>query len=624
MRRPSVCLLTAGLCIQPCIAEILDTSEDQLEEITVTAHRIETRSLLPVEILGSEEIEQRVSLIGPDVLVPMTSLSLSRAGAFGSQAQIRVRGAEANHLQVLVDGIEVNDPATGSEFAFAHLDLAGIGRVEFLPGAQSALWGSDALAGVLQLLSSQETGLRGLDVAGGSNSERLGRVEFGDVLSQGRYRLTVSHYATQGTNTSLEGDEDDGYEHDSVHFSVRVHKNNKGLSLVMRRVDALSEYDPTGFPTYLPTDGDNESSVTFQAAKIAVDDTFLDGRWKQVLELKHLDTRTLTDANGSRISRFEGTRNTLTSISHLTLSPHHRLTGLIEYEDEGFKQAAAASVFGDPNYAASVSTRSAALEHLGNWGRLSTSLSARFDAHSDFEHITSYRASLRYPVRPDLSIFASLGTGTKNPSFIERFGYTPDSFIGNPNLRPEYSRHASFGLDWSGAGSVRVHFALFQETLKDEINGFAWNGMGFTAVNLDEQSERQGMELQVNTEVAGAVLRGSYTFVDSKSPDGTTEVRRPRHQGHLSLRRSLFTEKLDLLLGARLNGENLDLDFSTGQQREVDLPGRELMYFTARYALTEKVGLYLKLENLLDDHGQEVYGYAPAGRSASFGVQVRW
>ncbi len=236
MYHPRICLIAAALCTQPCYGEVSDTSNDQLEEITVTAHRIETQSILPVQSLSEEEIEQRASLIGPDVLAPMTSLAVSRAGAFGSQAQIRVRGAEANHLQVLIDGIEVNDPATGSEFAFAHFDLAGIGRLEFLPGAQSALWGSDALAGVLQLLSRQESNLRGLEVAGGSNSEQLGRIEIGDALPHAEYHVTVSHYTTQGTNTSLEGDEDDGYEHDSVHFSGRIHTKNKGLSLVLRRV----------------------------------------------------------------------------------------------------------------------------------------------------------------------------------------------------------------------------------------------------------------------------------------------------------------------------------------------------------------------------------------------------
>lgn len=624
MYRPRVCLIAAALCLQPCFGEILDPSEDELEEVTVTAHRIETRSVLPVESLSKYDIEARVSLIGADVLAPLASLAPSCAGAFGSQAQIRVRGAEANHLQVLVDGIEVNDPATGSEFAFAHLDLAGIGRVEFLPGAQSAVWGSDALAGVLQLLSRQEPDLRRLELAGGSNSERLGRIELGNVFTQGRYRLTASHYDTQGTNAALEGDEDDGYEHDSVHFSGRIHAENKGLSLVLRRVDALSEFDPTGFPTYLPVDGDSESSVKFQAAKIAVDGSFLEDRWKQAFELKHLDTRTLTDANGDRISRFEGTRNTLSLISHITLSAQHRLTGLLEYEAEGFRQAAAASFFGDPNYAAKVSTKSAALEHLANWGRLSTSLSARFDSHSDFEKITSFRAGLRYRVAPRLSIFANLGTGTKNPSFIERFGYTPGSFIGNPKLRPEYNRHRSVGVDWCAGKAACVHLALFQDKLKDEINGFAWSGVGFTAINLDGTSERQGLELRTNAEFAETMFTGAYMFVDSNAPDGATEVRRPRHQGHLSLRRSFLEGKLDLLLGARLSGESLDLEFSTGERRAVHLRQRELVYLTARYTLTQSILLYLRVENMLDDDGQEIYGYAPPGRRASLGVQLSW
>ena len=81
--------------------------------------------------------------------------------------------------------------------------------------------------------------------------------------------------------------------------------------------------------------------------------------------------------------------------------------------------------------------------------------------------------------------------------------------MGNPNLRPEYNRHASLGLNWCSEGSVCVLFALFQDELRDEINGFAWNGMGFTAVNLNGESDRQGMEIQLDAEIAGTTLRGA-------------------------------------------------------------------------------------------------------------------
>lgn len=619
MHKTRIVLAVAWLFTPVCFAE----ESGDLEELTVTAHRIETQSVLPVETFTREAIKARASPIGPGILMPLTGLSISRAGAFGAQTQVRVRGAEANHLQVVIDGIEVNDPATGSEFAFAHLDLAGIGRIEFLPGAQSALWGSDALAGVLHLLSRPQAS-RAAEIWAGSNRERFAKLEFGNEYAAGNYQLTLSDYFTDGTNISAQGSERDGYEHTSAHLSGRVQGERMGVSMVFRHTNALSEFDPTGFPTYLPVDGDNQSSVQLQAGKIALDARLLDGRLQQVLELKGLRTRTLTDVEGSRISRFQGSRDTLVSLSHLRVASGQKLTALIEYERESFEQAAEANFFGDPNYAERISTRSMGIEYLATLGRFSSALSARLDHHSAFENIASYRMAARIAVRTYLSVFASIGTGTKNPTFIERFGYTPDSFIGNPALRPEYNRQLNLGLDWRADDRLDLRFSLFHDRLKDEINGFAWAGGGFTAVNLEGNSERRGLEMSLKIDLAATGLAASYSYVDSEAPDGSREVRRPQHQGYVSIARRLLENRLELHLGARFQGKSLDLDFSTGRERLVDLAKRELVHLTASYRLSGALVVVLRIENALDDLGQEIYGFAPPGRSYSIGLRASW
>ena len=630
MHRQLFGLLTICAYSLPCAAQQTPSEEDshhqngQLEEITVTAHRIAAPSILPVETLSVEDLTTAGSLIGPDALISLTSLAVAHSGAFGSQAQVRARGAEANHIQVLVDGIEFNDPATGSEFPFAHLDLAGVDRVEFLPGAQSALWGSDALAGVLNLLSAPTDDLSELELLAGSHGERLGRIDLGDTLLAGHYRLTLTDYATDGTNTALQGDEEDGYEHTSGHLNARLEAGDLGMNLVLRHLNASSEFDPTGFPTYLPTDGDNVTDVEMTAGKIGVDGTLFDGSLTQTLELKGLASTTATDSENLRVSRFEGERSGVTSISHWQIAEGHALTGLLEYEQEGFRQRAAASIFGDPNYDESVNTRSAALEYIARGSRLSGSLSVRRDLHSEFEDISSYRAAVRLVLGARLALFASHGTGTKNPSFIERFGYTPDSFVGNPNLRPEFNRHVSLGLDWRTGEVLSLRLSAFQDELEDEINGFAWTGAGFTAENLDGTSDRKGVEVQARLVLNGTRFKASYTLVDSNAPDGEAEVRRPRHQGFIALSRHLLAGKLMLSAVARLTSGHLDLDFSTGQQRRLHLPSRQLVHLSARYQLTDRLEAHLRLANLLDDDSQEVYGYATPGRTASIGVRLRW
>lgn len=598
-----------------------NTDDTRIEEITVTAHRTPILAVPTVEVIAEQALEQRGRSVGPDVLATLPGLAISRNGAFGSQAQIRVRGAEANHLQVLVDGIEVNDPAIGSEYNFGNLNLTGIERIEYAPGAQSSLWGSDAVAGVLNLVSTPSRQRRELAVTSGSFNTWQAQATFADRTENGYYSIAGSFYDTHGTNNSLTGSEEDGFRSTNLHFTHGASLEHFSTELVLRFGDSKFDTDPAPFPISVPIDGDNRTDHTQWAAKVAVTAN-RDGKlWQPSLVLTFLDTENDNRVDGNLTDTVNGRRLRLSFKNHWQVSERQLWTAILEREEEKFDQTGTPSFFGDPNQSQDGTTDSLSVEHVGTWGKLRTAISARFDSNDDFEDAYSYRLAARYSIQPNLEAFAAIGTGIKNPSFYERFGFTPGNFAGNPDLDPEENQHTSIGIAF--ATSVhQLQLTLFKDVLKDEINGFVFTTTPgvFTASNLDDDSDRQGAELQASTQLGGFDISAGYTYLDAEDPNGQVELRRPEHSGHLQIGRQFAGERGYLQVGSIFTGEQVDTDFRTFSPVTLDNYNR--VHLNASYAATDKLTFKARLENALDDETEDVFMFRPPKRAVYFTVQA--
>ena len=193
-----------------------DESVQQLETMVVTAHRIPTSDpVLPVTIVRYENH----SPVGVEVLRRLPNFAISQSGNKGGLTQVRVRGSEANHTMMLIDGVEANDPATGSEYNFAHFLPYASSHIEFLAGAQSAIWGSGALAGVINLSTEPVDRIRTLGVEAGSFDTRIATLQIADRREHYYYNAAILDYTTDGTNNARVGGEKDGYDHLSWHLS---------------------------------------------------------------------------------------------------------------------------------------------------------------------------------------------------------------------------------------------------------------------------------------------------------------------------------------------------------------------------------------------------------------------
>ncbi len=596
-----------------------------LPELVVTASRVP----LPAEEIGSaatvisrREIEDSRVRIASDILRRAPGVAVSRSGGPGAQTYVRIRGAEANHVQVRIDGIEVGDPMDGNAFNFAHLPAAGIDRVTVLRGPQSALYGSDALAGTIDVRSRRGAGPLAIDgfAEGGSFGTATAGAWLGAGGERGDYALAATSYRTDGFDVSGAGGDADGYRNISASFVGALRPDEAiEIETVLRHIRADVSFDP----------GDNESDERFLYGRLGATLRLLDGMFEQRVEAGLADAARTYYGAGRRTGRYDGKRVTLGAQSHVFLETRapvpaeHRLIAAYERERADFdwdsssvpvrRSAAEDSVIGE--------------YRLGLDDRLFLAGAVRRDDDDDFADTTTWRATAALLV-PDLAarFHASYGTGITNPTVFERFGFIPDSFAGNPNLRPETSRGYDFGVE---AELVRdrltVDLTWFAATLKDEIAMTFADGKS-SVENDDGESKRSGFELSITGRPSETLsVAGSYTYTRSRNADGSREVRRPRHSASLNATRSLLGGRAKLDLGVIYSGGRQDEHFPppTYGPIRVRLKPYILLGIVGSYRIDDRVELFGRVENALDRDYEDVFSYATPGIAGYLGLRVR-
>ncbi len=624
-----------------CASVVHAQAAREPENLVVTA----SRTPVPAEQVGSvvtvidrEALDHRQTLIVSDVLREVPGVAVSRGGPLGAQTQVRVRGAEANHLLVMIDGVEANDPAANDEFSFENLTAFDVQRIEIVRGPQTALWGSDALAGVVNVVTREPTEpLTGRAfLEGGGNATTTGGAFVGWLGESGSLALSASHLATDGENIAREGNEDDGYRNTTATLKGSYRTGAAStLALFARHTDARRDFDGVDFEgTGLPADADLYSDVVVDYLRLAARFQ-APGSLDSELRATWLGSDTENFTAGFEDSENEAEKYGVYYQASLPLRADlDRLTVALEHEREKFRQRGVASPFGDPNQDQELDNTGAVLEYLANpTPKLALSGSVRHDDNSDFENATTYRLSAAYAVLPGITrLHASWGTGRKTPTFIERYGYYPDLFIGNPGLAPEESEGWDAGVEqFLIGGRLRIDATYFRADLTDEINGFVFDPVSgaFTAANEPGKSRRRGVEVALDAELpAGLAIGASYTYLDAEQPDPelgrAREIRRPRHSGSVNLTQQWLAGRAGVNLNAIYTGERRDTFFPPFPEpaQTLTLDDYTLVNFAASYALTPTVTVYGRVENLLDEDYEDVYGFNTPGRVAYLGVRM--
>lgn len=631
----SICCITLLFFSKILNAE---SQVDSVEEVLVYASLVPIsaeRSANAITIIDNEQIINRSVSSISDLFRNIPGVAVSKSGVQGSQTQIRVRGSEANHLLVLIDGIEANNAAQSDEPNWGTLVAADIERIEVIRGPQSSMFGSDALSGVINVITKNANKPRSFRIFSekGSFDTKNNGVSIGLRNDGFDARLGLSKLETDGDNISRAGNEKDGYDNKNLTFKSGWRINEKlKTSFSARRSDGMNQYDSDVNFDGLVDDQDNVAEFKNTTMGLKLDYSNPDKKWHH-----HASFAQSTNDNKDFQDGLLGTSTASTKDQIRFISSLHwdklaqRISVLIEHEKERLRQRGLINDFGiygifDPNQDQRKKTNSIAFEYRADVrDKITLAASTRRDDNSEFKDSNTYRLEAIYDLSRQVRLRSAYGTAFKNPTFTERFGFYTN-FIGNPSLQPEKSTNWELGLDkqFSNANII-LSATIFHAELENEIDGNVFDPItfGYTADNKSGLSKRNGLEITASGQLGEKVtVSSSYTFTDSKELDANgkyqNEVRRPRHISSISLswRQS---NTLNINANIQYNGSQEDVVFPS----KVKLDKFTLFNISANLNISQKLEAYLRLENLLDESYEEIFSYQPLGFGAHFGIRYR-
>ena len=328
-------------------------------------------------------------------------------------------------------------------------------------------------------------------------------------------------------------------------------------------------------------------------------------------------TKTDTDTVGGFSSRSVGTRKAANWAARRDFGEAHSFTALAEVENESYEIV---PNFTEPGADPDNTNYGLAGDYRFNDGDITLTASARHDINDLFDDSTTWRLGAGYGFSWDGRIRASVGTGVKNPTLIELFGFFPASrFTGNEDLQPETSLGVSIGYEQT-IGNLDVSVDVFRSELKDEITTVFNPDFTSTVINLNTDSSREGIELAASWSIDDFNVSGSASVLNSEQ-DSLEEIRRPKilASGTATWK---ATKDLSLTIAIDHNGSQLDTDFATFQN--VKLDSFTLVGANARFAITDDIALTLRGVNLLDEEYQELVGYASPDRRVFAALELNF
>lgn len=581
------------------------------EEIVVTANAAPTEATAvgsSVTVLTHDEIAARGTASVVELLRAVPGLEIVQGGGPGSNASVFLRGSSSSHTLVLVDGVRVNTPTSGA-VDFADLRADQIERIEILRGPQSSLYGSEAMGGVISIITRRgDQGLRA-KVSGESGSLGLGRWRAsaeggGGVLdwqvSGGRERWEGVSVASERAGNS----ERDPYENTSGAALLGVRLGDRGrLQASWRGQSATAALD--GFTWGVgPTDDPNfEQRRRAQVVELSFETQVTD-RWRQLVRTGMYDERLRGRDPDTEYNRYDISNRDVELLlrSDLQLGRHHVLSVGASTErrdgevDGGFDERAdLRSVFASSQWS------------WGDHGAVTAAV--RHDDHSVFGGATTCRVTGVLGLGPGARLHASWGTGFKAPTFNDL--YFP--YYGNPRLGAERSHGWDAGLGWEDpGGAVSADLTAFGSRY-DDLIAFSWTS--FVAENI-ARAETRGWEATVGLRTGPAVKwRASYTRTESEDlGSGVPLPRRPRHRGSVAVtvggEGPLTGSATFWMVRDRVESDGTPMD----DYERLDL--------ALRLRLARWLDATARVENALDEDYEELTGYTSPGRILAAGLVV--
>ncbi len=634
----------AALILSPSVAQ---GAQDQAaaplrHDLVVTATRLgtpEKKVGSSLTVVSGDELVRTGKAFVLDALEAVLGLSTVRNGGLGATSSVTIRGANSEHTLFLLDGLELNDPINPSRsYDVSHLPLSQVERVEILRGPQGLLYGSDALGGVINIITRAAQGRPRLALASSADTLSSLATDVSLAGSGGKtdYSFALFHERTAGlsaASSAYPGNmEKDGYR--NLTLSARVGyapRPGTGLSFTVRAAQALTELDNFGGPA-----GDDPNNVQNYGSLLVRGQyrgLSRSGRWERAVSLSWLgakrdNTNPVDAAHPAEWdeSLFRSGLLKLDWQNNFFLRPSNTLTAGLELEQEtGRSDYASDSAYGPvESHFPSAAAGSAGIYLLDHWeirDRFFLTAGIRADRHSRAGTAVTFRVAPAYLVAATgTRLKASLGTGFKSPSLYQLFApATSFGPVGNPQLRPERALGWDAGVEQRLAAD-RLIFGLtwFENSFRDLVS------FDFAAgyVNIG-RARTKGLEASAEARPAdGLRVSASYTRLSARDADAGTELlRRPRDKFSAAAGFRLFRH-FDLAARALWVGRRLDRDFSAYPYVTIALPGYLLLDAVLSTALGPRLDLFIAVENILNTRYESVWGYGAPGLAARTGFRL--
>lgn len=610
------------------------------DAVVVTATRTElplSQVAQSVSVLDSETINTRQTDIVADLLRSLPGITIARNGGLGTITAVFIRGAESEQTVALIDGVKLNDPSSpGGGFDFGNLLVGNIARVEVLRGSQSVLWGSQAIGGVVNLITLQPTdelaasakaeyGWRDTRSLVGNVSRRFGRLSAS---------LGAGNFHTDGISAFSEargGSERDGYRNFGAHAKLRYDVSD-AVSVDLRGWYSNGKAGFDGFPPPTFALGDTREYVRTREAVgySGLNVALLDGRFHNRLAAAYTNTqRNNFDPDGFIFETFDasGSNRRFEYQGTLDVTEAVRATFGAETEQSRFTT----SSFGGPPTHGEARINSGYGELVMRpFTGLTAVAGARRDDHDEFGGKTTTGASAVYTPNDGVTAFrASYSEGFKAPTL-----YQLQSEFGNGLLHPETARGWDAGVTQRFFnGTLEVGATGFRRNTHDIINFIACfapfvgicAGRPFGTYDNVARARTQGVELTLAMKPVDALrVQANYSHMDSdnRSPGdasfGKALVRRPRETASALVD---YHWAFGLNTGATFThvGESFD---DAANTRVIN--GYDLLDLRLAYPISTKFELQARIENLLDEKYETSFRYGTMRRAAYAGVRLSY
>lgn len=604
-----------------------------------------------VTVVTGDDLRRQNVRHAAEALRALPGVQVSSSGAVGSLTQVRIRGAEGRHTRVIIDGVEANTTKDG-EFDFSNLLAEDIERIEVIRGPMSAVYGSGALGGVINIVTGKAKGPLSLTVRAeaGSFGTRDVAARIAAGSEQGYISLSAQGRQIAGFNAAPEGTENDGTRlaNFALAAGLRLAPTAR-LDVTLRHSDKRAQYDDFGAiltrPPFLTADDANNvlrERATLAGATLAWD--MLDGALTQELKANFASNLAVNryeptlgfsagTINNTRDegSRFVGGYSATYRSDWPGIGLKQAITGLVEARRETYTTLSDFGFVDGDGIERARRQVAYGAEWRGTFAdRLTVIAGVRAEDNDTFRDYTTWRSSASYVWRElGLRPHASLGTGVKLPGLYDQFGPNSQDYKANPLLRPETSFGWDAGIEWSTLGGRALFdVTYFRQNLRDKLTGFG--GFDLTdfrsfTTNAIGESRRNGIELSSRFIVSPAISLGlSYTYTDPRQPNGSPELRRAPHSGRGDLRYAFADGRGQISTVLSYNGQQSDRVFAPlfASNTTTQLPHYWLAGVSASYKIQPNVELFARVENALDQRYQEIYGYQTARIAAYAGVKI--